>query len=187
MTLLANAAVAMTITLVVILIGSSLFGLGSGRARTIQPLGPQRKRLALGVVLIGLCTAGLPLVILNPPLPNKSQWTPLNIALKVYQRELPVSRGSLDDSVIEMAFIYLLMLLALVALSIPGPRRLLKGISGFGFVLSTLVKFWHHSFLNMFGWQYFGPGHLRPGPVWWILPWVMPALLAGCFAKNLDS
>lgn len=52
MTLLANAPVAMTITLVVILIGSSLFGLGSGRTRTIQPLGPQRKRLALGVVLI---------------------------------------------------------------------------------------------------------------------------------------
>jgi len=187
MTLLADAPVAMTITLVVILIGSLLFGLAPTRTRTIQPLGPQRKRLALGVVLIGLCTAGLPMVILDPPLLNKSQWTPLNIALKVYQRELPVSRGSLDDSVIEMAFIYLLMLLALMALSIPGPPKLLKGISGFGFVLSTLVKFWHHSFLNMFGWQYFGPGHLRPGPAWWILPWVMPALLAICFAKNLDS
>jgi hypothetical protein len=75
----------------------------------------------------------------------------LNIALKVYQRELPVSRGSLDNSVIEMAFICLLMLVALVALSIPGLPKLLKWISGFGFVLRTLVKFWHYSFLNMFG------------------------------------
>jgi hypothetical protein len=25
------------------------------------------------------------------------------------------------------------------------------------------------------------------GPAWWILPWVMPALLAICFAKNLDG
>jgi hypothetical protein len=83
MTLLANAPVAMTITLVVILTGSLLFGLAPGRARTIQPLGPQRKRLALGVVLIGLCTAGLPMVILDPPFLNRSQWTPLNIALKV--------------------------------------------------------------------------------------------------------
>jgi hypothetical protein len=163
MTLLANAPVAMMITWMVILIGSLLFGLAPGRTRTIQPLGPQRKRLALGVVLIGLCTAGLPMVILDPPLLNKSQWTPLNIALKVYQRELPVSRGSLDNSVIEMVFIYLLMLLALVALSILGLPKLLKGISGFGFVLRTLVKFWHHSFLNTFGWQYFGSGYLRPG------------------------
>jgi hypothetical protein len=29
------------------------------------------------------------MVILNPPLLNRSQWTPLNIALKAYQRELP--------------------------------------------------------------------------------------------------
>jgi hypothetical protein len=29
------------------------------------------------------------MVILNPPFLNRSQWTPLNIALKVYQRELP--------------------------------------------------------------------------------------------------
>jgi hypothetical protein len=70
MTLLANAPVAMTITLMVILIGSLLFGLAPGRTRTIQPLGPQRKRLALGVVLTGLCTAGLPIVILDPP-PSK--------------------------------------------------------------------------------------------------------------------
>jgi hypothetical protein len=107
--------------------------------------------------------------------------------LEVYQRELPVSRGSLDDSVIEMAFIYLLMLLALVALSIPGPPKLLKGISGFGFVLSTLVKFWHHSFLNMFGWQYFGSGHLRPGLPGGFCRGSCQALLAIYFAKNLDS
>jgi hypothetical protein len=111
----------------------------------------------------------------------------LNIALKVYQRELPVSNGSFDDSLIEIALIYLLLLLALVALYIPGPPKLLKGISSFGFVLSSLAKFWHHSFMNIFGSEYFGPGHLRPGPAWWILPWIMPALLALCFAKNLDS
>ncbi len=38
-----------------------------------------------------------------------------------------------------------------------------------------------------FGWEYFGPGHMRRGPAWWILPWVMPAVLAICFAKNLDT
>ena len=186
MTLLANAPVAMMITLMVILIGSLLFGLAPGRTRTIQPLGPQRKRLALGVVLIGLCTAGLPMVILDPPLLNKSQRTPLNIALKVYQREFPVSRGSLDNS-IEMAFIFLLMLLALVALSIPGlpkftPRdqRLRLRSQDAGEVLAPLVpKYVRMAILRV--WVF------ETGPAWWILPWVMPALLAICFAKNLDS
>ena len=126
------------------------------------------------------------MVTVDPPLMNRTEWSALNIATKVYQRKLPVPRGSFDEGLIEIALTYLLMPFALMALYIPGPPNALKVVSSIGFVLGSLARFWHHAFMYTFGWEYFGPKHMRPGPAWWILPWIMPAVLAICFATNLD-
>jgi hypothetical protein len=127
------------------------------------------------------------MVILDPPLLGRTEWSPLHIAQNVYERKLPVSGGLFDDQLIGIALIYLLMPLALLALYRPGPPKALVAISTAGFIPSFLGKWWHHAFMYTFGWEYFGAGHMRRGPAWWILPWIMPALLTISFARNFDQ
>lgn len=153
----------------------------------MKALGEERKLLALLVIAIGVCTFFLPMVSLKPPLLNRTEWSALNIVSHVYERKLPVPGGRLDEGLIEIGLTYLLLPFALIATYLPGPPRALKVISGIGFVCGSLARFWEHTFMNTFGWEYFAPGHMTHGPAWWILPWIMPALLAICFAKRLDT
>jgi hypothetical protein len=46
--------------------------------------------------------------------------------------------------------------LALIALSLSGPPKALKLISGIGSVLGSLARFWEHAFMYTFGWEYSG-------------------------------
>jgi hypothetical protein len=101
----------------------------------MKPLGKRRKWLALLVIAIGICTFFLPMVILDTPLLNRTEWSALNIVSKVYEHKLPVQGGRLDEGLIEIALIYLLMPFALMALYLPGPPKALMVISGIGFVL----------------------------------------------------
>jgi hypothetical protein len=153
----------------------------------MRPLGKRRKQLALLVIAIGIYTFLVPMVVLDPPVLNRTEWSALNIASNIYERQLPVPGGSIDEGLIEIALTYLLMPFALMALYLPGPPKALKVTSGIGFVLGSLARFWHHAFMYTFGWEYFGPEHMRRGPAWWILPWIMPALLAICFVWKLDQ
>jgi hypothetical protein len=112
----------------------------------------------------------------------------LHIALNVYGGRLPAPGGSFDDGLLQIALLYMLMILALAALYVPGPPRALLAISTIGFVISSLAKFWNSTFHWTFG--YYGrmqQWHMSRGLAWWILPWIMPALLAICFAETLDE
>ncbi len=149
------------------------------------PLGTERKRLALVVILVGLATFLLPMVILNPPLQGRAQWWPLHIAEAVYVGELPVRGGHFDEVLVEMALIYVLLVVSLGALLLRSPKPLTI-ISTVGLAVSVTGKFWRHGLLYTFGWDYWQPGRMKIGVAWWILPWVMPALLSLCFAKSLD-
>jgi len=66
------------------------------------------------------------------------------------------------------------------------PDRALRIIGAIGSIPSFMAKFWHHAFLFTFGWEYFGIGHMQRGSTWWILPWVMPAVLLISFV-DLDT
>jgi hypothetical protein len=155
-------------------------------APATKPLGNSRKLLGVLVVAVGMCSFFSPIAILDPPMLGRSQWSPLHIARNVYEGKLPVAGGQLDENLFGMALIYALMPLALVAMYAPGSPRPLIAISTIGFVPSFLAKFWHHAFMKTFGCEYFGAGHLQRGLTWWVLPWIMPALLAIAFAKDLD-
>lgn len=153
-----------------------------------KPLGEKRKQLALLVIAIGICTFFMPMVILDPPVMNRTEWSALDIALKIYERKLPVPEGQFDDQLLQIALIYVLMVFALVALYLPGPPKALMVISTIGFAFSYVANWWTSTFHWTFG--YYGhmqTWHMSRGPAWWILPWIMPSLLAICFAENLDT
>lgn len=157
-----------------------------------KPLGRQRRRIGLALIVLGTWTFFIPIVVLDPPVMGRTTWSAFGIALKVYQGQLPVSGGSIDLQMLEIALIYLLLPVAAWALYRPGPPKVLQAISciGIGLELGGLnpTKALH---LTLFGWHYFGygghDGHIKGGPGFWILPWIMPALLAICFAKHLDA
>ena len=151
-----------------------------------RPLGPQRKRFGFLILLIGLSTFFSPIVTLNPPLLNRADWSPFHMASAVFARELPVPNGHFDEAVIEIGLLYVLMILALVAIFVPKTTKPLAVISSIGFAVSSVAKFWHHGFMYTFGWDYWDPGRMKMSLTWWLLPWVMPALLAVSFARNLD-
>ncbi len=155
-----------------------------------RPLGEERKWFACVLISLGICSFFLPMVILDPPVLNRTEWSALNVASKVYEGKLPVPGGSFDVQLIAIALIYSLMPFALIAVYRPGPPRALKVISWIGVGLDVAFKLiWGPHNMNTFGGEYsgyFGSGHMRAGPAWWILLSITPALLAICFAKNLD-
>jgi hypothetical protein len=129
------------------------------------------------------------MVIVDPAVMNRTEWSALDIASNVYEGKLPVPGGMFDEGLLEIALIYVLMVFALMALYLPGPPRALNVISGIGFAASSLAKFWNFAFVQTF-FGYFGhtlSWHMSRGPAWWVLPWVMPAILLVCFADSLDN
>jgi len=149
-----------------------------------KPLGRERKRLAFFVIAIGLGTFFLPMVILNPPLLDRAQWSPFHIASAVNAGALPVPKGHFDEALLEIALLYLLMILALVAVFFRNASKPLTAISTVGFIVSVMAKFWRLGFLYTFGWYYWEPSRMKIGLAWRILPWIMPILLALCLASK---
>lgn len=119
---------------------------GDFSGRTLYPrphLASDRKsrKLALLTILGGLCTLFVPLVTVAPPVANIAHWSPIEIALQMYEGHLPSPicercGEPLVRSVIALPFtvtiIYLLMLGALISLSIPYTLRITAGIGAFG-------------------------------------------------------
>ncbi len=140
--------------------------------------------IVYNTVVLGVCTFFLPMIILDSPVLNRTEWSALNIASKVYEGKLPVPEGSFDGELIEMAVVYLLMPFALLAVYRPGPPKALLVISYMGIA-------WVGWRLRRLTWgidiDAFGPRHMRAGLAWWVLLSIMPALLAICFATNLDT
>lgn len=151
----------------------------AGRRGPMTPLGRRRRQLASLVIAIGLYTFFVPLVTIDPPVLGRTQWSALNIASEIYRRKLPVPEGRFDPGLTEITLIYVFMAFSVAALGFSRAQEALRVIALFGTVLSSLAKWWGNSFVwTFFG--YFGPianWRVRPGPAWYVLPFVMPVLL----------
>jgi hypothetical protein len=149
-----------------------------------KPLGAPRKRFSLAVIVLGICTFVLPIVNVSPSVLNRTQWSAFYILSAVYAAELPVAKGHFDQVLADIALLYALMPFALGAVFLPKSPKPLTVISFVGFVVSSAARFWHLGFMFLFdNWE---PGGVKIGLAGWILPWIMPALFALCFAKSLD-
>src|SRR5260221_12479027 len=105
-----------------------------------KPFGELRKRFCLLLILLGACTFFLPIIILDSPVVNRTEWSPWNIVLKVFEGELPVPGAGFDLELISMAVIYVLMPFALMAVYHPGPPKALLVISSIGAVLDVVLR-----------------------------------------------
>ena len=155
----------------------------------MKPFGKTRKQMAFVILAIGLLTFTVPLVSTTPPVMGRTQWSAWNIAAQVYARKLPVPDGRFDEALVEIALIYLLMLFALVALCFPRSEKPVRFLAGVGFAISSLAKFWRFGFVQTF-YGYFGHTrnwHVGAGPAWFVLPFIMPALLLVSFRETLDA
>src|SRR6266478_1405077 len=151
------------------------------RAWPKKPLGELRKRFCLLLISLGACTFFLPMLILDSPVLNRTEWSALAIVSKLFEGKLRVQGGSFDLKLIAIAVIYLLMTFALMAVYRPGPPKALFVISCMGVALYGALRH------GTWGMDTFGPSRMRAGLAWWVLMSIMPALLAICFAMNLDT
>jgi hypothetical protein len=151
----------------------------------MTPFGKTKRQLALAIIGIGIYTFFTPIVVVEQPALNRIAWSPLEITVNVVSGKVRVPDLYSDLVLMEIGLLYLLMPTFLVAMYLPATSNTLALISGIGFLLSVTRKYWLRTFAASFGWEYWGQTH--PGPAWWILPFIMPALLAVCFARHLDA
>jgi hypothetical protein len=61
------------------------------------------------VIAVGLGTFFRADGDLNPPLLNRAQWSPFQIAPVVFAGPLPVPKGHFDEAMLEIALLYVLI------------------------------------------------------------------------------
>ena len=120
----------------------------------MEPLGPRRKILAAGVLILGLLSFFLPLIKVDVPVLDKTRWSPFDLAVRVYEGDLPprVTGRTLATTSIPIMIpaVYLLQLAALVSLATSPSPVILKNIAVIGVCTSWLWRGDRLSFEELF-------------------------------------
>jgi hypothetical protein len=132
--------------------------------------------------------------MIHPPVLKRTDWSPLNILVAVFNRTLPVPHSTYDPGLIEIGMMYVLMISFLANLLRAGRPNALVFVSMIGSRLSWLSRWWNVTFRETFkpssgpvyeilaGNRHVDEWHMRVGPALWILP----ALLVSLLCKDLD-
>jgi len=151
-----------------------------------KPLGRRRRSLAFMAVIAGLLTFFLPLVTTNPAVMGHSHWSPWNISWQIYEGSLPPSIPFMATAV------YLLLMVAFVALCLDSSRDALAKIAIFGLFTSM---FWFED-RNCFEELFYGEVHYHNlplvrhvgfGDLTFVLLGAMGCLLYIAFNEALDT
>lgn len=119
----------------------------------VEPLGPRRRIFAIAVLMLGLFSFFLPLIKLDIPVLSKTQWSPFDITLKVYEGDLPVmgpTGRDLTSIPIMIPALYLLELIALFSVVISRSPVTLKNIAVISVCTSWLWRGDRASFEELF-------------------------------------
>jgi hypothetical protein len=150
-----------------------------------KPLGRRRRSLAFMAVVAGLVTFFLPLVTTNPAVMGHSHWSPWNISWQIYE-------GNLPPSIPFMAMaVYLLLIVAFVALCLDSSRDVLAKIAIFGLFTSWLWRGDRSSYEALFygkvSYHNFAlVRHVGFGDLTFVLLGAMGCLLYIAFNEDLD-
>lgn len=115
------------------------------------------------VVAIGLSTFFQPFVTTDSPVHGRSQWTPLQLLVSRSDLWRPAPLPFHIQLVIyQIVLIYLLMLIAVLSLALPSPRKILEIVTLVG--AATSVSLVGPGACRGFGWLFFG--RFTHGPLW---------------------
>ncbi len=121
-------------------------------------------KLSVAIVIgLGLATFFMPIVTTDSPVRGRSQWTPLQLLISRADLWRPApSPFHIQGVLYQIALIYLLMTIAVLALALPRPRKALQFIAVVG--AATSVPLVGTNSYRGFGWLFYGK--FTNGPFW---------------------
>jgi hypothetical protein len=138
-----------------------------------------RRPIAALLIAFGIYTFFITLVSLRSPVLGRTEWSAFNMTLEVRKGRLPADRHWIELPVLEDTLVYLMLMIALVMLLLPGGRKPLYHLSTVGLIISTLAtrNATRHcaSFVtgsSSIAWK----GGAKFGPAMYLLPLTMLAL-----------
>ena len=147
----------------------------------VRTLGHRRKVLVFLTLGLGLATFLGTLVIIDPAVMGRSQWSAFDMAKGIWDGTFPPSAGGgLGITLVDLALAYLLMLYSLVVFCFSDSRKLLKiiGLTGCLLSLETLGR-GEQSFKRMFFGlvPVQGNATVNYGATMYLIPLIMSALV----------
>ena len=153
-----------------------------------------RRRLAFVILVLGLWTFFEPLVTFSKPIYGRTQWSAWNIVSQLRDGRLLHLPDMLPDLFLNSVFLipwsYLLMLLALLALCLPRPQKVLRAIGGIGGIISLENIWWAHFDFSMLFFKsvdMLEKGGIRYALAMYVYAAVLPAILYISINESLDS
>ena len=162
----------------------------SARNSPVKTLGRRRRTRVLLTLGIGLATSFGTLVIVEPAVMGKSQWSALDMATGIWNGAFPpLAGGGLGITLIDLALAYLLMLCSFVVFCFSNSRKLLKviGLTGCLLSLETLGR-GEQSFKRMFFGlvPVEGNAAINYGSAMYLIPLIMAVLVLISMVDSLD-
>jgi len=162
----------------------------SPRDSAVRLLGRRRKGLAFLVLGIGLASFIGTLVVIDPAVMGRSQWSALDMASGIWDGSFPPSKGGgIGIVLIDLALAYLLLLFSLLAFCFSRSQKLLKVIGVIGCLLSIeALGRGEQSFKRMFFGLASAHGHatITYGAAMYVLSLAMSALVLISMLDLLD-
>ncbi len=145
-----------------------------------------RRVVAILVIAFGLYSFFLPMLVLKKPVLGRTEWTPFAMAEEVHNGRLPVDKHWIELPAVEDAISYVLLLLALLAVIIPGGASAFRAIALLGFCLSAVATrraVSHYSYFLTGSYDTYYRGGASWGPALYLLP-ISMVLLAIIAVRN---
>jgi hypothetical protein len=159
-------------------------------------MGRRKRSFALAIVVGGILTFFLPLVTADPPVMGRTRWSAWNIACQIQAGNLPPVRHYPNEFLLSIplmaAGIYLLLVVALIALCFSCSPEVLAKIAVVGWCTSWFWSGDRMSFEEMFygDWSYHNFSlvrHVGFGQLTIVLLGVMLALFLVSRSKDIDD
>jgi hypothetical protein len=155
----------------------------------VEPLGRQRKSLAFLALGLGLATFFGTLVVVNPAVMSRSQWSAVDMVSGIWDGTFPPPKGGgFGIVLIDLALAYLLILVALITFCFSRSQKLLKVVGLIGCLLSIeALGRGDRSFkVTFFGVATAQGNTINYGAAMYMLPLAMAALVLISVLDSLD-
>jgi peptidoglycan/LPS O-acetylase OafA/YrhL len=168
-----------------------LMGLAPNR---LKAFGERRRRIAMGIVVLGLCSFFVPLIGTDPAVLGRVRWSPLDVLLQLHAGTLSIPAGTgpiwMNPVVAYLSAAYLLLFATLLALAVNASPKLVVGFAA-SVPLFSVVTNWGSPFDELTSslaslFYRSGSGHVDFSSYATVQLVIAMGLLATLYLENLD-